>query len=99
MLTQVVAGRVFDYSHCIGEYLGGTQWGGEGFVQPIATATGSDDTVYVLGRGSESTDHAPTLQARAFGTRIGKFSIGSVPGDEEHLATFGSFGEDDGQFI
>ena len=36
MLTQVVAGRVYDYSHCVGEYMGGMEWPGEGFALPIA---------------------------------------------------------------
>ena len=90
MLTQTVRGRVYDYSHCIGQYVGGTNWSPEGFVQPVATAIGRDDVVYVLGRGSESTDVGPVLKPRAFGVRVGKFSIGDSHGDEEHLATFGS---------
>ena len=99
MLTQTVAGRVYDYSHSVGQYVGGTNWSDELFVQPIATATSRDDVVYVLGRGAESTDDAPTLQPRAFGARVGKFTIGSTPGDEENLTTFGSYGGDEGQFI
>ena len=99
MLTQTVGGRVYDYSHCIGQYYGGTQWSGEGFVQPIATAIGHEDAVYVLGRGSESTEGGPALKPRAFGARVGKFSIGNARGDEEHLTTFGSYGDAEGQFV
>ena len=99
MLTQVVAGRVYDYSYCIGQYLGGSQWPGEGFVLPVATAAASSDTVYVLGRGAESTDSAPPLEPRAFGARVGKFKIGPQPGDEEHLTTFGEYGQENGQLI
>ena len=39
------------------------------------------------------------MEPRAFGTRVGKFSIGPVPGDEEHRLTFGSFGKAPGQFM
>ena len=54
MLTQVVAGRVYDYSHCVGEYMGGMEWPGEGFALPIAAAVGEGDVVYVLSRGMEA---------------------------------------------
>ena len=99
VLTQVVAGRVFDYSHSIGRYLGGMDWPGEGFVQPIATAVGEGDIVYVLSRGAESTATGPPLQPRAFGVRVGKFAIGDQAGDEEYLAHFGDYGEEQGEFV
>ena len=99
MLTQVVSGRAYDYSHCIGRYMGGTQWPGEGFVQPIATAAGEGDTVYVLSRGAESTESGPSMAPRAFGVRVGKFSIGAEPGSEEYLTHFGDYGEGDGQMV
>ena len=99
MLTQIVAGRVYDYSHCVGQYLGGMEWPGEGLVLPVALAVSEGDTVYVLGRGSESTGTGPPLQPRAFGARVGKFTIGPVAGDEQHVATFGSYGEAEGQFV
>ncbi len=99
MLTKIASGRVFDYSHNIGQYMGGMDWPGEGFVLPIATEVAANNTVYVLGRGAESTGVAAPMEPRAFGTRIGKFSIGATPGDEEHLLTFGSFGKAPGQFM
>ena len=92
MLTQVVAGRVYDYSHCVGEYMGGMEWPGEGFALPVATAVGAGDVVYVLSRGMESTGYGDPLEPRAFGVRVGKFHMPPEPGAERHLATFGSFG-------
>ena len=47
MLTTVAAGRVFDYSHCIGMY----STSGVGFLVPMDFALGSNDTMYVLNRG------------------------------------------------
>ena len=99
MLTKISSGRVLDYSHTIGQYMGGMDWPGEGFVLPISTAVWASNTVYVLGRGAESTGVGGPMEPRAFGTRVGKFFVGSVPGDEEHLVTFGGFGEAPGQFI
>jgi DNA-binding beta-propeller fold protein YncE len=99
VLTQVVAGRVYDYSHCVGEYMGGMQWPGEGFALPIATAVAPGDVVYVLSRGMESTDYGVPLQARAFGVRVGRFRLPPEPGGEEHLTTFGSYGTGDGEFV
>ena len=47
MLTTIAAGRVFDYSHCIGMY----STSGVGFLAPMDFALGSNGTVYVLNRG------------------------------------------------
>ena len=47
MLTTVAAGRVFDYSHCMGMY----STSGVGFLVPMDFALGSNETVYVLNRG------------------------------------------------
>ncbi len=47
MLTTVAAGRVFDYSHCMGMYA----TSGIGFLVPQDFAFGSGDTMYVLNRG------------------------------------------------
>ena len=49
MLTTVAAGRVFDFSHCIGMYAGS----GQGFWSPQDFALGSNGMVYVLSRGVE----------------------------------------------
>ena len=98
MLTRSVAGRVYDYSHNVGQYMGGIRWPGEGFVLPVATAVAHDGSVYVLGRGAESTEVGPPMEPRAFGARVGKFNM-NEPGEEEHILTFGEFGTSDGQFI
>ena len=98
LLTQSIKGRVYDYSHNVGQYMGGTRWPGEGFVLPVATAVARDGLVYVLGRGAESTEVGPPLEPRAFGARVGKFNM-DQPGEEEHVLTFGEFGTEDGQFI
>ncbi len=47
MLTTVAAGRVFDYSHCMGMYA----TSGIGFLVPMDFALGSNNTMYVLNRG------------------------------------------------
>lgn len=47
MLTTIAAGRVFDYSHCMGMY----STSGVGFLVPMDFALGSDNTMYVLNRG------------------------------------------------
>ncbi len=47
MLTTVAAGRVYDFSHCIGMY----STSGIGFLVPQDFALGSNDTLYVLNRG------------------------------------------------
>ena len=47
MLTTVAAGRVFDYSHCMGMYA----TSGIGFLVPMDFALGSNSTMYVLNRG------------------------------------------------
>ena len=47
MLTTVAAGRVYDFSHCMGMY----STSGIGFLVPQDFALGSADTLYVLNRG------------------------------------------------
>ena len=49
MLTTVAAGRVFDFSHCIGMY----GMAGQGFWTPQDFVLGSEGLVYVLNRGAE----------------------------------------------
>ena len=50
MLTQTVAGRVYDYSHSVGR----SSHDGIGFHLPIAAAIGEKDVVYILSRGNEN---------------------------------------------
>ena len=49
MLTTVAAGRVYDYSYCIGMY----SQSGQGFWAPQDFVLGSNDRIYVLSRGVE----------------------------------------------
>ena len=49
MLTTVAAGRVFDYSYCLGMY----GMSGQGFWTPQDFALADDDTVFVINRGAE----------------------------------------------
>ncbi len=100
MLTQTAAGRTYDFSHAVGRYIGGMGGpAGDGFVQPVKIAIGKGDTVYALNRGAESTADGEWLAPRAYGVRIGKFNIGTVPGDEESVAEFSGFGYDDGELV
>ena len=77
MLTTVAAGRVFDYSYCIGMY----GMSGQGFWTPQDFAL-ADETLYVLSRGAEelgqrvsrvTLDHQFLGQFGAFGRGDGQF--------------------------
>ena len=77
MLTTVAAGRVFDYSYCIGMY----GMSGQGFWSPQDFAL-AGDTMYVLSRGAEelgqrvsrvTLDHEFLGQFGAFGRGDGQF--------------------------
>ena len=94
MLTQAVAGRVWDYSHSVGR----TSPGGTGFTQPMAAAIGEGDLVYVLSRGSEQISDVPWNRT-GVSTRVTALTTGKVPGDEEFVGEFSKYGDRDGQFI
>jgi len=49
MLTTVAAGRVYDYSYCIGMY----SQSGQGFWAPQDFVLGKNGRIYVLSRGVE----------------------------------------------
>ena len=77
MLTTVAAGRVFDYSYCIGMY----GMSGQGFWSPQDFAL-AGDTMYVLSRGAEelgqrvslvTLDHQFLGQFGSFGRGDGQF--------------------------
>lgn len=89
MLTQTVAGRVYDYSHAVGRQSMGN---------PVGVALGSDNTVYALSRGSESVPDVPWNRTGS-GAKVGKYTIGTTPGDEEFVADFSRSGDDDGELI
>ena len=94
MLTTLASGRVFDFSHAVGRG-GGT---GMGFNRPVALAVGTGDTIYVLNRGSEQIKDVAWNRTQV-GARVGKFTIGPVPGDEEFVADISHPGDGPGQLI
>src|ERR671922_44341 len=94
MLTTVAAGRVFDFSHAVGR----GALSGEGFRMAIALALGEGDTLYAVNRGWEQVQNVPYNRTQ-LGTRVSKFTIGPVPGDEEFVADFSRPGEGPGQLI
>jgi DNA-binding beta-propeller fold protein YncE len=94
MLTTVVAGRVFDFSHAVGR----GAISGMGFRLAVALALGEGDTVYVANRGWEQITNVPWTKTQ-LGTRIGKLTIGPVPGDEEVVSDFSRPGEGPGEMI
>jgi hypothetical protein len=78
MLTTVAAGRVFDYSYCIGMYA----MAGQGFWSPQDFALGSGGVFYVLSRGTEelglriskcTLDHKFLGQFGGYGAGDGQF--------------------------
>ena len=94
MLTQVAAGRTFDYSHSVGL----AAQSGPGFSKPVGAALGAGDVVYVLNRGSESIANV-SWNRTGTGARVAKVTIGTIPGDEEFLGDFVKYGDGDGQVI
>jgi DNA-binding beta-propeller fold protein YncE len=83
MLTQVVAGRVFDISHEVW----GDNWGTR---PPVAITVGEGDAVYVANRGLNYSPNVPcnrTIRGNGFS----KLSVGENL-DEDEL--FGEFGKD-----
>ena len=94
MVTQLVAGRVFDYSRVIGR--GAVS--GAGFNTPMAMCLSGEDKIYVVNRGAEYVPGA-AWNRMAHGTRIGVFSIGGENEDEEWVSEFGKYGDGNGELI
>jgi DNA-binding beta-propeller fold protein YncE len=79
MLTTVAAGRIFNYSHCIGMY----GMSGLGFWAPLDFAFGANGVIYVISRGDSealgpriskcTTDHQFLTQYGGFGAGDGQF--------------------------
>ena len=78
MLTTVAAGRVFDYSFCLGMY----GMSGQGFWSPQDLALGDNGVVYVINRGAEelgqrisrvTLEHQFLGQFGAYGRGDGQF--------------------------
>ena len=94
MLTTIAAGRVYDYSHCVGRFA----HRGMGFSNPSGLGLGAGDVVYVVSRGSEYTNGVAWDQT-GMGSRVHICTMGTVPGDESFVGDFGAYGTSDGQFI
>jgi DNA-binding beta-propeller fold protein YncE len=94
MLTTVAAGRVFDFSHAVGR----GAISGMGFRLAVALALGDGDTVYAANRGWEQVTNVPWNKTQ-LGTRVGKITIGPVPGDEEVVGDFSRPGDGPGEMI
>ena len=89
MLTQTVAGRVYDYSHSVG---------GLYVPQPVGIALGQGDTVYTLSRPTDAISGV-AWNKTAVGAKITRLTIGTVPGDEEHVRDISRYGDADGEMI
>ena len=74
MLTTVAAGRVYDFSHCMGMY----STSGIGFLVPHDFAFGADDTLYVLNRGVDEVTMriSKCTLNHEFIADIGRFGMG-----------------------
>jgi len=83
-LTTFVKGRAYDWSHAIGRGAAN----GTGFNYPQTMCLGNDGDLFVANRGNENN----------FGMRVNRISVGG-PGDEELLAEFCTYGEEDGHGV
>jgi len=89
MLTQVVGNRVYDFSHTVGR---------RDLAMVTGVVTGNNDIVYLLSRPTEMDPDAPWDRIGKM-SQIGKYYIGTDWGSEELIKEFGSYGQDDNQFI
>ena len=94
MLTTVAAGRVFDFSHAVGR----GAISGLGFRLAVALAAGEGDTIYAVNRGWEQIQNVPWNKTQ-LGTRVGKLTVGPVPGDEDVVCDFSKPGDGPGEMI
>ena len=94
MLTTVAAGRVFDFSHAVGR----GAISGLGFRLAVALAAGEGDTIYAVNRGWEQIQNVPWNKTQ-LGTRVGKLTVGPVPGDEDVVCDFSKPGDGPGELI
>jgi DNA-binding beta-propeller fold protein YncE len=94
MLTTIAAGRVYDFSHAVGR----GALSGMGFRMAVSLALGKGDTLYAANRGWEQVQNVPYTKTQ-LGTRIGKLTLGSEPGDEEYVSDFSKPGDGPGELI
>ena len=66
--------------------------------QPIASACGSGDTVYVLNRQFEEILDVPWNKVALY-AEVCAFTMPNTPGNEEYLGTFSKYGDGDGELI
>ena len=85
MQTVMVQGRVYNYSHCVGN----NAVSGAGFHYPNGLARGNGQIVYVLNQPDE-------LQPVP---HVSVVDIGNGWHEEEHIRDFGENGSEDGNFI
>ncbi|PKB78607.1 MAG: hypothetical protein BZY88_17630 [SAR202 cluster bacterium Io17-Chloro-G9] len=93
-MTETVAGRTYDYSHCVGR----NSQTGMGFSTPVSVAIGQDQVLYVVNRGSESISNV-AWNRTGVGARVSQVKLGAQAGEEEFLGEFSRYGDADGQFI
>ncbi len=86
MVTQIIANRVYDYSHAIG---------GRDMMKPYSLGMGPGNVVYLVNRLISGM--AQVRAGAGIPTQIKKIDAGNAPGDEELLAEFGVMGEGDDQ--
>jgi DNA-binding beta-propeller fold protein YncE len=84
MLTTVIAGRVFDFSHAVGRNAAA----GKGFSQPTSIALAPKGVAYVVSRGNETNN----------GSRVSKVFLGG-PREEELLTEFCYHGTGEGEMV
>jgi DNA-binding beta-propeller fold protein YncE len=84
MLTTVVEGRVYDWSHAVGRNAAA----GDGFNFPCSIAMASEGMLYIVSRGSENN----------FGSRVTKLYVGA-PGEEKVQGEFCRYGTDPGRAL
>jgi len=94
MLTQLAAGRVYDFSHAVGR----GAISGLGFRMAVALAAGAGDVLYVLNRGWEQITNVPWNRTHT-GIRVTKVTLGTQPGEEEIVSEFSRAGDAPGRLI
>ena len=94
MVTQLVAGRIYDFSHAMGRGAAS----GMGFSTGNAMVVGEGDDLYILSRGGEAVTGVPWNHT-ARGARVGKFTVGKEAGDEEFIDEWGKSGDGPGELI
>jgi hypothetical protein len=83
-LTTFVKGRAYDWSYAIGRGAAN----GTGFNYPQTMCLGNESDMFVANRGNENN----------FGMRVNRIKLGG-PGEEELLAEFCTYGEEEGHGV